>query len=371
MKAWKHWMAAGVMALLLAGCGSGADGSAEAVPAVTAEESVTETPAQAAEEVPEAAAGAEAAEVPEATPGAETAEDVTEVRVGSLKGPTSIGILDLMQRSASGETADTYSFTMETQADALLPSLISGELDIALLPANVASVLYHKTEGGLQVIDINTLGVLYLVSGDESIQSIADLAGHTVYTTGKGTTPEYVLNWILDGNGLRDEVEVSFCSEAAEVAALLAEQPTAAGVLPQPFATVALAKNNALSIVADLTKEWEALDPASALVTGVSVVRAGFLEEHPAAVERFLAEHEVSVAYAVAEPKETAERMVAQGIMENADLAQASLPYCNLVCITGEEMKQRLSSYLQVLEGADPAAVGGALPGEDFYYLAE
>ena len=350
------FLGAVMLGAMLAGCGTPNTPAAVTEPI----ETVTE-PGQAAETQTAPQAVQEA--VPTETVAGPETEQVA-VRIGSLKGPTSIGLLELMEQAENGE--NSYSFTMETQADALLPKMVSGEMDIALVPANVASVLYNKTQGGVVAIDINTLGVLYMVSGDETIGSAADLAGHTIYTTGKGTTPEYVLQYILNGNGV--EAQVEYKSEAAEVAAVLAEEPEAVGMLPQPFATVALKKNDRLQIVLDMTKEWEALDADSALVTGVTIVRKEFLEEHPEAVDTFLAAHKESTEHAKNDTADAAAQMVERGILENAQIAQAAIPYCNLVCLQGADMQGRLASYLSVLYAADPASVGGALPGEDFYY---
>ncbi|MCR5357330.1 MAG: ABC transporter substrate-binding protein [Lachnospiraceae bacterium] len=288
---------------------------------------------------------------------------VTDVRVGSLKGPTSIGVIRMMHEQES----NVYSFTMETQADVLLSSIVSGQLDIALIPANVASVLYNKTKGGISVIDINTLGVLYMVSGDDSITGMKDLEGRTVYTTGAGTTPEYVLRYLLNENGLTDKVNIEFKSEATEVAAVLAEDPSAVGMLPQPFATAATLKNDALSVVLDMTKEWDNVGNGSKLVTGVTVVRNDFLKEHPDAVSAFLKDH-ASDAEFVNSDTETASGYVAEaGIVEKAPVAAKAIPYCNIVCITGSEMKEALSGYLQVLYDQDASSVGGNLPADDFY----
>ncbi len=293
--------------------------------------------------------------------------DDVNVRVGSLKGPTSIGII----RMIHGQENSNYSFTMETQPDVLLSSMISGQLDIALIPANVASVLYKKTEGGICVIDINTLGVLYMVSGDHGIKGMKDLEGRTVYTTGAGTTPEYVLRYLLEKNGLSDKVDIEFKSEATEVAALLAEDETAVGMLPQPFVTVAVNQNEDLSVVLDMTAEWEALNNGSRLVTGVTVVRKEFLEEHPDAVSAFLKDHAEDVAF-VNSDIQTASGYVAEaGIIEKAPVAAKAIPYCNIVSISGSEMRTALAGYLQVLYEQDPSSVGGALPVDDFYYGAE
>lgn len=295
----------------------------------------------------------------------------TDIRIGSLKGPTSMGLVYLMDQAEKGEAANHYEFKMAAAADELLPSMISGDLDIVLVPANVASVLYNKTQGGVTVIDINTLGVLYMVSGDTSIQSMEDLKGKTIYLTGKGTTPDYVLQYLLTENGLTtDDVTLEYKSEATEVAAVLAEDTTAVGVLPQPFVTAACAQNENLSVVLDLTKEWSAVqgEGGSSLVTGVTVVRNAFLQENGAAVDKFLEEHKASAAYANENVEEAAELVAAAGIIEKAQVAVKAMPKCNITYIDGEDMKTALSGYLEVLYGQDPASVGGSLPGDDFYY---
>lgn len=294
------------------------------------------------------------------------------VRVGSLKGPTSMGLVYLMDRAQQNETADNYEFTMAAAADELLPAMISGDLDIVLVPANVASVLYNKTNGGVSVIDINTLGVLYMVSGDDAIRSMKDLEGRTVYLTGKGTTPDYVLQYLLKENGLTTaEVFLEYKSEATEVAAVLAENPDAIGVLPQPFVTAACAQNENLSVVLDLTKEWADVqgEGGSSLVTGVTVVRRDFLDEHQETVDRFLKEHKAGTDYANEHVEEAAELVAAAGIIEKAAVAAKAMPYCNITYIDGADMKTALSGYLEVLYGQDAASVGGSLPGEDFYYI--
>lgn len=300
-------------------------------------------------------------------------EEEAPLRVGSLKGPTSMGLVHLMDRAANGEAEGTYVFTMETAADVLLTAMIKGELDVALLPANIASVLYQKTEGQVAVIDINTLGVLYVVASDAGIQSMADLKGKTLYLTGKGQTPEYVLRYLLEESGVKDdEVTLEFKSEAAEVVSALAADPAAVGLLPQPFATVACVQNENFQMVLDLSAEWDSLqgEGGSRLVTGVTVVRREVLEEREEAVKTFLKEREASSAYANEHTKEAAELVAAAGILEKAAVAEKAMPYCSITCISGEEMKTALEGYLGVLFARDASSVGGALPGGDFYYTA-
>ena len=299
------------------------------------------------------------------------AEEKVDIRVGGLKGPTSMGLLFLQEMNKSGNAKENYEFTMVTAADELLTMMVKGELDIALLPANVASVLYNKTEGGISVIDINTLGVLYMVSGDESIQVPADLKGRTVYLTGKGTTPDYVLHYIMQGNGLTDtDITLEYKSEATEVAAVLAENPDAVGLLPQPFVTAACAQNEALCVVMDMNAQWIALqgEDGSRMVTGVTVVRNAFLEENEEAVKTFLQEHKESTEGINADVQKGAELAVAAGIIAKEPIAMKAIPKCNITYIAGEEMKRALSGYLSVLFEQDPKSVGGALPVDGFYY---
>lgn len=294
-----------------------------------------------------------------------------DVRIGSLKGPTSMGLVYLMDQAEKNETDNNYDFTMVATADELLPSMISGDLDIVLVPANVASVLYNRTEGGVSVIDINTLGVLYMVSGDDTIQSMEDLKGRTVYLTGKGTTPDFVLQYLLKENGLTADVTLEYKSVATEVAAVLTETPEVVGVLPQPYVTAACAQNENLSVVLDLTKEWATVqgEGGSSLVTGVTVVRNAFLEENKAAVDKFLEEHAASTDYANEHVEEAAELVAAAGIIEKAPVAVKAMPKCNITYIDGTDMQTALSGYLEVLFEQDASSVGGSLPNDDFYYI--
>ena len=295
---------------------------------------------QAGTETPDDGTGDSAGDKAEtqATDSDKTADgEKTVVRVGSLKGPTSMGLVYLMDQAGKGESANQYEFTMTAAADELLPAMLSGELDIVLIPANMASVLYNRAEGDVSVIDINTLGVLYAVSGNKQIKEMKDLKGRTVYMTGKGTTPDYVMQYLLKENGLTAaDVTLEYKSEAAEVAAMLAEMPEAVGVLPQPL---------------------------------VTVVRYALLTEAPASVELFLEEHAASAAYANEHVEETAQLVAAAGIIDKAPVAAKALPECNITYIDGAEMKTALSGYLQVLWEQDPESVGGGLPGDGFYYV--
>ena len=220
------------------------------------------------------------------------------VRIGSLKGPTTMGLVNLMKLSEDGEADGEYAFTMAAQADELMGKMVSGDLDIILLPANAASVLYNKTQGGISVIDINTLGVLYCVTGDENVKEFADLSGKKVISTGQGTTPEYVMNYLLDKFDI-DDCKLEFKSEATEAAAVLKADPNQIAILPQPFVTAACAQNPDIKAVFSLTDVWDSVSDDSRMVTGVTVVRKEYLAEHEDEVKLFIEEHGVSAADAV------------------------------------------------------------------------
>lgn len=363
MKRFRHkilslFLAAAMLSLLLAGCGS--DNSKTAKESSSAKEDIETAGNSIGQE-----SGTDALDETEAL-------EKAAVRVGGLKGPTSMGLLFLKEKSEAGEAGQNYEFSMFTAADELITQVVKGEVDIALIPANTASVLYNKTGGGISAIDINTLGVLYMVSGDSSVESIQDLKGRTVYLTGKGTTPDYVLHYLLAGNGVSlSEVELEYKSEASEVAALLAKNPQNIGLLPQPFVTAACAQNENLNVILDMNEQWEALqgDGGSRLVTGVTVVRNDFLETDEEAVRIFMQEHKESTEAINADAQKGAELVVSAEIVAKAPIAQKAIPKCNITYIDGEEMKQAISGYLQVLFEQNQEAVGGALPAEDFYYI--
>lgn len=304
-------------------------------------------------------------------------QEPVSVRVGSLKGPTSLGILSLMEQADEGKAQESYTFQMAAAADELLPLMVKDELDIALVPANVAAALYQKTDGGIAVIDINTLGVLYAVTGASDVSQLSDLKGRSIYLTGKGATPEASLRYLLDAQGLtEDDYTLEFKSEAAEVVSILTQEPEAVGILPQPFVTAACMQNPDLQAVIDLNEAWVFAADAqgkesNGMVTGVTIVRRAFLEEHPETVDTFLEEHAQSVEAVLADPAKGASLAVAAGIVAKEPVAQKAIPECNLVCVTGEQMREDLSAYLQVLNDFEPQLIGGQTPDEAFYYIPE
>lgn len=291
----------------------------------------------------------------------EVAAAADALRIGSLKGPTSVGLAAMIE-------ADEGVFTVAASADEIAPKLLQGELDIVLVPANLAATLYQKTDGNVRVLDVNTLGVLYAVSAAD-MDSVEGLAGRTVYMTGQGTVPEYTVRALLDAAGVADQVDVQFRSEPAEVAALIAQDPEAVGILPQPYATAATMKDDALQQRIDLTQAWDEVTEGERgnLVTGVTIALADTVEAKRDAVEEFISRHERSAAIAQSDPESIAEEVVALGIIDDLKIAEAAIPRCNVVCLTGQEMRESLSGYLEALFALDPASVGGQLPSEDFY----
>ena len=378
-------MALSLSGALLAGCGAASSApaasetatseaaataaSASAATTQAAAEAASETTATAATEAAEAATGASSA--------AEASGDAASVRVMALKGPTAMGMVQFMDQADSGALTDyQYDFSIVASPDEVTPKLVQGGTDIAAVPANLASVLYNNTEGGVEVLAVNTLGVLYIVENGDTVQSVADLKGKTIYASGKGSTPEYALNYILSGNGIdpASDVTIEWKSEHAECVAALEADPSGIAMLPQPFVTTAQSKNPDLRTALDLTSEWDALqkdsEAPSAMITGVVVARTAFVKENPDAVKAFLTHYKESVDFVNSDVDAGAALVGKYDIVPEA-VAKKALPACNIVCITGAEMKDKLSGYLSVLFGQNPKAVGGALPGDDFYYTAD
>ena len=301
-----------------------------------------------------------------------SAKTSKKVRIAGLKGPTTMGLVNLLSMEKDGTASLDYDLQLYAAADEIVPKLIKGELDMAAIPANLAATLYQKTNGGIQVMAVNTLGVLYVVEKGNTVHSFADLKGRTILSTGKGTTPEYVLRYLLTANGLDPDkdVDIQYYSEATEVTAQMASTQDAIAVLPQPYVTAAGLKDDTLRVALDLTAEWDKVADTQ-LITGVTVVRKAYAEEHPDVVAAFLADYAQSVNAANTDLDGTAALCEEQGVVAKAAIAKKALPNCNIVCLTGEELKADVSGYLQVLYDADPAAVGGTLPGEDFYWAAQ
>ena len=296
------------------------------------------------------------------------AEEAT-IQVGALTGPTAMGMVKLL---SDGE--GTYEPTILGAADELMPLILQGKVDIASVPANLASTIYNKTEGGVQVLAVNVLGVLYISEfNTQELNSLEDLKGKTIYATGKGSTPEYFLRYVLTQNGIDPDkdVTVEWKSEPSEVVALLNAEQKGIAMLPQPYVTAAATQlGEGFRVALSLSDEWANLDNGTLCTTAVVMARSEFVEANPEAVEAFLAEFDASVQW-VNENVDEAAALCGEYEIIKAPVAQKAIPQCNIVCITGEQMKQALSGCLGVIFDQNPKAVGGALPGDDFYYGAE
>lgn len=359
-------------AVMMTGCGSAPSVSDTA--GVPAETGRTEEPAETGSTEEPDELSVPASEEPDgqaASDGQDDPAEPVDVNVIALKGPTAMGMVSFMDKADAGEMADnSYHFEIAAAVDEVSPKLVQGQVDIAAVPANLASVLYNNTDGGIEVLAINTLGVIYIVESGDTVSDISDLKGKTIYASGKGATPEYALNYILTQNGINPETDVTieWKSEHAECLAALMAQDNAIAMLPQPFVTTAQAKSDKIRVALDFTEEWDKLGTDSAFLTGVVVAGKEFADTNPEAVEAFMNHYEESVNY-VNENIEEAAALIEKYDIVPAAVASKAIPECNITFITGEEMQKKLSGYLAVLLEQNPKSVGGALPEEDFYYI--
>ena len=348
----KRKLLALTMALLMLGgalAGCGAQETAETSP-------VPETA------TPETSAPVETTAQPTREPG-------DTVRFAVLNGPTGVGAAKLMFDNDTGTTANTYEVEVFTANDQVAAGLTNGEIDIAAVASNVAANLYNKTDGGVRLLAVSGLGVLYILENGESVQSMADLAGRTLYATGQGANPEYVLSYLLTENGVDPaDVDIQWMT-GDEITALMASGEAELCMLPVPAATAVQMKNADVREALDLSAEWDSLQNGSRLTMTTIVARTEFVEENPQAVENFLADYAASVDYVNGNPAEAAELVAGYGITANAQIAQAAIPKCALVCITGaSEMRGAIQGYYEVLYQANPDAIGGGIPDDAFYY---
>ena len=292
------------------------------------------------------------------------------IRVFTLKGPTGMGMAKMIYDASSNETAP-YQFTVAAAPDEITAEIINGNYDIAALPTNLAALLYAKTGGELMIGAVNTLGVLYVLENGNTIQSIEDLAGRTIYATGKASTPEYVLNYILAANNI--QCEVIYLTEHSELATQMSAGSVVIGMLPVPNATTVLNGNKEVRIALNLTEEWEKAAEKNgddgALYQGCVVIRREFAEKYPSAVKAFLEEYKASVDFVNNTPEEAAGVIAEVGIIPAAPVALKAIPDANIVCIVGDEMRIGLDGFFKVLYKFDPASVGGNVPDENIYYI--
>ena len=338
---------AAMMLLSLAACG-------QAEPAPTA--APTEAPV-----VTEAAPETTAAPETEAAPAA-------PVNVMVLNGTTGFGMANLMDAAANGQASQAYNFSVETDASNIVAALANGSVDIAALPTNAAAAVYNKTQGKVQVLALNTLGVLYLVTdGSVTVESIEDLAGQTVYAPAQN--PSFIFQHIVTAAGLTDVTIDNTYAQPADLNTAVASGEVSIAVLPEPMVTVARSKNPDLKVALDLTAEWDKIAPAGSLVQGCVVVRKAFAEENTAAVKAFLAEYGASIEALTSDIEGTAAKIESTGIFAKGAVAAKAIPNCNVCFITGADMQAALSEFLTIMHGVAPASVGGSIPADDFYCI--
>lgn len=349
---------AAVTAVMFSACAAGTDTTQTTTASPVTQESTTEVTTETSAEVT-----TEKTEEPAKTP--------ERIRVAALKGPTGMGIAHMVNEYDSGNISQKYEFSFAGAPDELTAGLISGQLDIAALPTNVASVLYNKTEGDIQLLAINTLGVLYVLEAGDSVQSIEDLSGKTILATGQGAVPEFVLAKLISDNNV--SAEVSFKAEHSELATLAASEQADLVMLPEPFVTTVLNKRADMRRALDLTQVWKDNQKKNGgegdLAMGCLAVSKSFAEQYPEAVAAFLADYKKSTEFANENPAETGELVAKYEIMADAGLAAAAIPNCYITMIAGDDMKSVLEPLLETLFAANPQSVGGKLPGDDFYYV--
>ncbi|MDO5564722.1 MAG: ABC transporter substrate-binding protein [Eubacteriales bacterium] len=305
-------------------------------------------------------------EVPSTT---ENVSIKTDIKLAGLQGPTSMGLAKLLTDAKENNTKNNYEFSIYSQADQLTPDLVKGNIDLACVPANLASILYNNTNKAIQVLNINTLGVIYVVERNNAITNIQDLKGKTVYVSGKGQTPEYSFRFILKKNNIDPDkdIDMQFMSEHSEIVSKLKEDKNAIALLPQPFVTIASTTLNDLNVSLDLTKEWEKVD-SSKMITGVLVGRKEFIDNNKEAIKTFLSEYKSSIEY-VNQNVDDAAKMIGDLDIFKEAIAKKALPYCNIYYEDNNEMKNDLSGYFKSLFDENPKSIGGTMPSDDIYFI--
>ena len=307
--------------------------------------------------------------MPTPTPSETAPAEKQTVNLAVLKGPSGVGAAKLLADSDAGETANDYAYSILADNTEIVAGLSSGSLDIAAVASNVAANLYNKTNGGIQIAAVSGLGVLYILENGNTVQSMADLKGQTLYATGQGANPEYVLNYLLTENGV-DPAEVDIQWKTAdEVSALMVSGEARLCMMPVPAATAIQMSNPDVREALDLSAEWDGLNNGSHLTMTCIAVRTAFAQEHPEAVENFLADYAASVEYVKGDPTAASELVAQYGITPKAKIAELAIPKCSLVCITGKvDMADTIQGYFEVLSAANPDALGGSIPDDGFYF---
>lgn len=304
------------------------------------------------------------------------ATEKTKIRVVGLKGPTGLGMAKLMADNEAGTAANDYTFTLSSATDEVVSMVSKGEVDIAAVPTNLAANLYQKTEGKWQLAALNTLGVLYIMENGNTVNSIQDLKGKTVYASGAGATPQYIMEFILKQNGIdpKKDIDLIWSAEHAEVVALCASNQASVALLPEPNVTTLQSKNADFRIALDITKEYEAACTLAGvsenfLSMGCVIVNKEFAQNNKEAVAAFMQEYNASTQYINSNVDESAKLAVKYEIIGAEAIAKKAIPNCNITFISGEEMKSGIQQFYKVLFDANPNAIGGSLPDDEFFYM--
>lgn len=298
----------------------------------------------------------------------EEPKEATQVTIAGLKGPTSIGMIKMIDETAMNSQDYKVEYIAESAPDALTAKIINGEIQISSVPANLASVLYNKTEGEIQLMAVNTIGNLYIVGTDE-ISSLADLEGKTLGMSGKGSTPDFAMNYILKQNGLEGKVELDYSPDHATLAQSVIAGDTGIALLPQPFVTQTMMKNSDVKMLVDLNEAWEeASSGASQLYMGCIVVNKEFAENNKEFVAEFLKEYEASVDWVIENPKDASLLVEKNEIMPSAAIVEKAIPYCGISYVSAQEAKTGLNDFFKILFDSNPSSIGGKLPDDAFYF---
>lgn len=296
----------------------------------------------------------------------------SEVRFGVLKGPTGIGACQLLSLNEEGKTRNKYSVTLLSEASDMIAQIAAGQLDIAAIPTNAAAALYNKTSGAVRLAALNTAGVLYILENGDSIKSVADLKGKTIYAVGQGSNPEYVLRFILSQNGIDPDKDAELIfMDSAELTTRAATGEIGVCMLPVPAVTTVLMKNKSMRTALDLSKEWDSLNTSGILTMGCIVVRSDFAKNHPIEVMAFLDEYGSSINFTKQNPSQAAQLCAKFSIVPSAAVAEKAIPDCNLIYICGDNIRPAIEGYLKVLYDFNPKSIGGKMPGDDFYSLGD
>ena len=294
------------------------------------------------------------------------------IRFMALSGPTGVGAAKLMaDHDADAQNSAIASYEIVTDNTQVQTALANGDVDIAAIATNAAASLYAKTDGGIQVLAVNTLGVLYILEKGDTVHSMADLAGKTLYAPSntKGANPEHILNHLLTGNGVDpSDVNIEWLTPQ-EITVKMTSSDAGICMLPVPAATALLVKDSGVREAVSLSDAWQDLE-GSPLPMGCVVARTEYIEENPLGVEAFLAAYEKSINY-ISDPANSADAaaLVAQyEFAPNTKVAEKAIPQCSLTFITGQEMKTTLEDYYSILFQVEPKSIGGGLPFDSFYY---